>query len=880
MVLRRPAIRALFKRDMKRWFGNPAGYVFITLFVLLAAAALYFPDEFFRNNLANLDTLNLWFPWLLLFFIPAVTMSVWAGERGQGTDELLFTLPVTDTQVVVGKYLAATGIYTLALAFSFPLLILLGILGNPDWGLIASNYLGYWLLGLTLIAAGMVGSQLSDNLTIAFIFGALLCGLVLTSEWLLERLSPNLLSAWVGHGPISLFREMAGGVISISALLLFLGMVVVFLYMNLLLLSRRHWRAGQREGLHLSLRFVALLVGTFSITVIAYHRAPRVDATVERIHSLSAETQRIIGSLQGDQPVYIRAYVSPDVPRDYVQARQTLLNLLRQYDIMGGDRIKVRVVETERYSDAAREAETNYGIGFQTVMTNEAGRSSTEDVYLGLAITRGTEEVVLPFLDKGLPVEYELTRSIRTVASAKRLRVGVVDTDAKLFGGLDFQTMSQSPKWEIVRELELQYDVQQVDPNSEYPTDLDALVAFAPSSLGQEPMDRLRGQIASGVPTLLVDDPFPATNPDLAPTEKKGGQQNPFQQQSQPPAEPKGDIMGMLAGLGIRWRIDSVAWDTYNPHPEFPFDPELVFVSPNSSSSQAFNASDPTSSGLQEIITIFPGHVESMNVPGLEFSPLLNTSPISGVIALRELVRSHFLFGKSINPNRRHVTDRNEYALACRVRGKVSPDAPASMNLIFVADLDMIAGQFFEIRRKRLGDFAFDNIPFILNCIEDLAGKPEFIELRKRRPLHRTLEKLEHREEEFSERWLEEKERAEVAAVAELAKAEAALNEKVEKVRQQLQLDERSKEIQIESLRNVEQRRLDARKAEIEANKQKAIDAALADKSASEGRIRDGYRAGALIFSPLPGLLIGLSVFFRRSRRERDSSVGSRRVVA
>ncbi|MFQ5632560.1 MAG: Gldg family protein, partial [bacterium] len=606
-------IKALVKRDLRMYFTNPTGYVFITLFILLSAGAAFWQERFFLNNLANLDQLNNWFPYLVLFFIPALTMGVWATENKQGTDELLFTLPATDLEIVLGKFLATLGIYSAALVLSLSHVLVLIFLGSPDLGLMFGNYFGYWLTGAALIAMGMLASLLTANVTIAFILGAVFCSFFVFIDSIGGIFGGSFRDFVAPLGIEGHFGDFARGVISFSGLLYFLSLTGVMIYLNVLLIGRRHWPLeadGYHMWIHHAVRSVALVIAVISFNAILSRASLRFDVTAEQLHSLSDETETLLKELPDDRTVYIQAYLSTDVPQHYVQTKQNLIAFLDEIDATAGKKVEVAFIDTEPFTDEARDAREKFSINPVEVPDPSSARQSISQVFMGVAFTCGAEEQVIPFFDRGLPAEYELTRSIRVVAGAKRKKIGVVQTDAKLFGGFDFNSFNSTPEWQVVRELKKQYEVVQISATSPITEDVDGLMVALPSAMPQEEMDNLLAFIETGVPALSVDDPLPVVNIGLAPVERSGANRNPFMQNQGPPPKPKGNIQGFLDRLGCSWNVRQIVWDAYNPHPDFAnMPPEIVFVGRGNENKNAFNTAMSASSGLEQLVLIFPGYI-------------------------------------------------------------------------------------------------------------------------------------------------------------------------------------------------------------------------------------------------------------------------------
>ncbi len=879
-------VQAIFKRDLKLYFTNPSGYVFITLFIFLSAAAAFWQERFFLNNLANLAQLNAVFPLLLLFFIPALTMGVWADEKKQGTDELLLTLPATDLEIVLGKYIAVLGVYTASLILSLSHVVVLFWLGSPDLGLIFANYMGYWFIGAAFIAVGMLASLLSANVTIAFILGALFCGFFVFVDNFGGLLGESVQRFLEPLGVFGHFGDFARGIVSFSGLIYFISVTAVMLYLNILLISRRHWPQtadGFKMSWHHAIRVAALVIGVISLNAILGRIGFRADVTAEQLHSLSKETHRLIEEIPENRPVFIQAYISKNVPQQYVQTRENLVGFLEEIDAIGENRVEVLIHETEPYTKEAREAREKFGIMPREIPDPGSARASVSQVFMGVAFTSGAEEEVIPFFDRGLPAEYELVRSIRVVANTERKKVGVVVTDAKLFGGFDFQSGSTSPVWQVVNELKKQYEVVRIAPQAKINEKVDGLVVPMPSTLPQAEMDNLINFIETGVPTLVLVDPLPVVNLGISPSEKPGANRNPFMNQGQPPPKQKGNISAFMNRLGVNWNISQIVWDAYNPHPDFAnLPPEIVFVGRGNKNQNVFNASFNASAKLEQLVFMFPGYLSKSPSAKVDFQPLVKSGFVSATQPYNRMVQRSF-FGTNLNvrglPHRPNAVD---YTLAARVTSipdTANTDSTAKkINAIVVADLDFISEQFFEIRKQGLGNLNFDNVSFFLNCIDMLVGDESFIELRNRRVKHRTLTSVEDQIQEFVQQRAIQEQKAETEAQVALSEAQRRLTEKVDEVRQRTDLDRRTKDIMARNIQEVEQRRFDALKANIEAEKEAKTAAAKEEMESKIRAIQSGIKTAAVLIPPIPVLLFGIWIFIRRRRREAESISETRRV--
>lgn len=929
----RPASYAVMKRNFVNYFSNPTGYVFLCVFVLLTSFAAFWPHEFFANNLANFDQLNRVLPYVMLIFIPAITMSVWAEERRQGTDELLLTLPALDFDIVIGKYFAAVFVFTVSLLFSqlSNFAVLLALTGGfLDDGILMSTYLGYWFVGVAMLALGMVASFLTNNLTVSFIFGVVLnAPLAFFSNADVIFASQGWVELMYEWSLLRRFGDFGRGLIALPNIVYFIGIAVLGVYLSLVLIGRRHWMGG-KDGQsllgHLMIRTASIIVCCIAGVMICQYtnlnRVLRVDLSSGQVNTLSPDSLTLLSDLSGtngnttpERPILIEAYISSDLPPEYVQTRYELVNLLKEFDVIGGDRIQLRLHENiSPFGEDAILAESKYGIQVQRVTTRSRGALRDEDVILGVAFSSGLQRVVIPFFHYGMPVEYELIRSISTVAAAQKKTIGIIKTDTLISGGRiqSDQGIEVVPRAKIIAELEKQYNVVDVLANG--PLSLwtdetktqrryDVLLLIQPSKMEPLELSYVVDAIKTGQPTAIFEDPLPfgavqwpmemiqdQDPKDYFPMVTGTSQSRLFGQVS-------ADLRPLWNFLGIQTiaqnrgnrEVPGIVWQKNSFYPQSLFlNKHLEYVVVRKAGAGGMNLEvtidpqHPATESLTELAFPYPGAIAPLPNQRWDFTPLVRTSR-AGFLWFDDFEQSQAMEQEI---RRLRTSESNPQILAAEINGGLTDGSGEGVRVVYVADMDVLGDYFINLRNKPATasiDYRFENVTFVLNVFDYLSGEDRYTRIRNKRPQQFTLGLVEVEREKA---WVEVNEKMNAARkdvestlsrvreefevstqplvrqIEDLQKRQA----KGENVRNQLEqsistLQQRAQEEdrRLQQELTVQNNRLQDEERRIRRDAENAIQ-----------KIQRGYKVTAVLLPPVPPLILGLIVFTRRRLRERE----------
>lgn len=238
-------VAAVMKREWQSYFHSPIAYVFLVIFLALAAFFTFFIGRFYEVGQADLRGFFFWHPWLYLVLVPAAAMRLWAEERRSGTIELLLTLPITPLEALLGKFLAAWLFLTLALGLTFPVPLSAYYLGRPDAGVVIAGYFGSLLLAGAYLAVGLFTSALTRDQVVSFIL-AVVIGLLLilagyppVTDFAARFLPPRWVEGVAAFSFMSHYEALQRGVVDVRDLLYFVSVIIFMLFSTQVVLRGR-----------------------------------------------------------------------------------------------------------------------------------------------------------------------------------------------------------------------------------------------------------------------------------------------------------------------------------------------------------------------------------------------------------------------------------------------------------------------------------------------------------------------------------------------------------------------------------------------------------------------------------------------------------------
>ena len=236
----------IYKRELTSYFAQPTAYAIIVIFLALSMGLTFSFGNFMRVGDASLEwTFFFWHPWIFMLLAPAVGMKLWADEQRTGTLELLGTFPLSIWSAIIGKFLAAATVWLVALVLTFPIVITVNYLGDPDNGAVMAGYLASFLVCCTFLAITMLVSACTRDQVVCLIVSVaicvtmVLCGYDDFTRELAKAASPGVVEAVVSFGVWDHFRSVNRGLLRLQDIVWFASFILVCLLGTSAILSAK-----------------------------------------------------------------------------------------------------------------------------------------------------------------------------------------------------------------------------------------------------------------------------------------------------------------------------------------------------------------------------------------------------------------------------------------------------------------------------------------------------------------------------------------------------------------------------------------------------------------------------------------------------------------
>ncbi|MCM8528213.1 MAG: Gldg family protein [Lentisphaeraceae bacterium] len=755
-------VKAIAKREFLAYFNSALAYVFLSIFLVLGALFTFNFASWFDADEANLRIFFSVHPYLYLFFVPAIGMRVWAEEDREGTLELLLTMPISTWHAVLGKFLAGWMFLGFALFLTFPMVITVSYLGDPDLGRLFSGYLGSFLAGGMCFSIAALTSAFTRNQVISFLFGFL--SLLLISvigmpqlaivEYIKSLLPQSIIDTLLFFSIQPHVEGLEKGVLDIRDIIYFMSFIIFGLAgANVILRCRK--AAHRHNKLFTSFGIIVFAVIVLLINFLSKGLNYRHDLSADKLYTLTPSTKIILTKL--DSTASVRFYFSKSDSSLSVQDKAFALrveDLLKEYISVSEGMVSYRVLDPKPGSIEEKSAALD---GIEPIV-----KADNTKRYFGLSVSYKDTIKTIPVLssEQEKMLEYHLTHLFKHLLRPDKPIIGVmtdfpvVEQQANPMAG----QYENRPAWGIIDELRKDYTLIQLEdkyPNWGKPDGsnyFELVIIYKFEQMTDKSRFALDQYLLRGGKAIIISDTFPLIGSEADKTFR-------FQKDRLP-------YMGNTMGVTESWKIRLV-------YDKFIINQDKATQMKNGKNpgvvtleGSEFNKTHKALRKIEKLMFPYAGYFDYEKQEGIEVTPLITMPNSSGIVKVHDFAKKEALDNPEKPVNQLPIMLQIKGMLPSFYRGpaisvqNAISKSEKEAEVILIGDMDFLKDSYTFIpqeknQKKELLRIS-DNREMFLNFVDSMVTDGDMIDIRLRRETKRTLYKLNEIRTEQRKDFIEE----------------------------------------------------------------------------------------------------------------------------